>query len=340
MSVFHGGFWVERVDAHAIEPIRRAVRDYLFANVKEAHEHSLAFTTRRGAPVLHVAVRGRDADGKGYGLFHAKHAALGGLVARAAQARVHAYHYEDQAGSEGVTTFDAIGAAVADEQASWDDVAEALGLDPEDDSDLATLFAALPLGKLAEALGTTRGMLVEDIPYDTPSFRVSIVGDVSATAFDAYLASAPSVPAPRLRAWTARTVYFPASWAKDLEGLAARLGVATDEVLHAAWESEKEDLWRSAADLAPGGETVDEAPARPEPSPPPRLVLPEGVGLTDVDAPDLPAADEKASIDVAMPPACWSEVGDLAAHVDRSQSFLLQRAYRLARPRLFAATTR
>src|SRR6476469_2910231 len=112
MSDFHGGYFVQTVDAAVLEPIRRVMRDYLFRETKEAHLYEIAIATRRGAPVLHLAVRGQDADGKGYCIFHQKHARLGADIARAARANVFAYHYENQSGSEGVTTFDANGKQV------------------------------------------------------------------------------------------------------------------------------------------------------------------------------------------------------------------------------------
>ena len=100
MSEFHGGFFLLRVDAAIQQPVIDATRQYLVLQRLPVEPYRLTFATERGCPVMHVSVRGDNADDPGAYVWHTQHAELGGSLARAIGQPVWAYCYENRSGYE------------------------------------------------------------------------------------------------------------------------------------------------------------------------------------------------------------------------------------------------
>jgi hypothetical protein len=330
MSDFHGGFFIEKVDGSLLEPVRRAMRDYLFRETKHGHRYAIAFTARRGAPVMRVAVRNEDADGRGEALFHERHGRLGADIARACGATVHAYFYENQAGSEGVTTFGPDGAELANARASWDDFAEREGFG-DDDEGMGALLAALPLGRLAHKLNVERGLLEQTLPYATPELRVGLVGDVPRVALTEYLRSAPRERGGDPPPWPKQRVFVARPSLAEMDALCGRLDVSLGTLLCEALELAKFDLHGLPPSTSP-----TESPLAP-PTIPPRIlasvldVPEEGLDLDDL------ATGDHVGITVALPPTMGPHLRALAERLDRSISWVIGHAWRLSRARLHGA---
>ena len=331
MSTFHGGYLVTRIDPNVQELARRAVADDLEAKGIPLEELRLAFATRLGSPWLLVALRGGPADGKGACFFHYEHLDLGGAIARAVGAPVIAYAYENQTGFEATSSFDASGKVTWREEAGWDELADELGLVPGTPDAAERLRRALPLGRLSEAHAVPRALLEDALAYDTPACVVPLVGDADPSALARYL-DGPLLElprAPRVEPAATTKVYFDAVLLGEAERLSSSLGVSISVLFAAAWEHGKARLFETS----PG---VEGEPCLPTPaaSPPTELVLPD----TAPELGPLQEIDGKVLTSLALEPRAIEEIGALAAHLDRTKSWVLRRAWSLMRVRLHAAT--
>jgi hypothetical protein len=334
MSEFHGGFLIPLPVGDIESALIAAVRAYLIERRIEPRGLQLAFATRKGCPVVHVAVRGGLADGKGYATFHHQHRALGAAIARAASRKVWAYSYENQSGSEGIARFAADGSRESDEYASWDDIADQLEIG-DSDQEHARLMAALPLGRLARELGVPRSLLDMDLAYDTSTASVPLDGQRAPGTLASYLAGRlDSMSQPPLSEDQATAgIYFPKPMLDDIAALADRLRVPIGTLVWAAWEHGKPALYAEMRGL---GESFEQLPARAAPpaEPPPELLVPE-------QAPEVPAIASSDSTKVlariALPERVVGEITEQARFGDRSMSWTVQKAYLLARTRLHAA---
>lgn len=330
MSTFHGGYLVTRIDPNVQELARRAVADDLEAKGIPLEELRLAFATCLGSPWLLVALRGGPADGKGACFFHYEHLDLGGAIARAVGAPVVAYAYENQTGFEATSSFDASGKVTWREEAGWDELADELGLVPGTPDAAVRLRRALPLGRLSEAHAVPRALLEDALAYDTPACVVPLVGDADPSALARYL-DGPLLElprAPRVEPAATTKVYFDPVLLGEAERLSSSLGVSISVLFAAAWEHGKARLFETS----PG---VEGEPCLPAPAafPPTELVLPD----TAPELGPLQETDGKVLTSLALEPRAIEEIGALAAHLDRTKSWVLRRAWSLMRARLHAA---
>jgi hypothetical protein len=331
MSTFHGGYLLTRLDPNVQELVRRAVADYLETARVPLGGLRLAFATRLGSPWLLVALRGGPADGKGACSFHYEHLALGGAIARALGAPVVAYAYENQTGFEATSSFDASGRVTSREEASWDELADELGLAPGTPDAAQRLRRALPLGRLTEAHAVPRALLEDALAYDTPACVVPLVGDADPSALARYL-DGPLLElprAPRVEPAATTKVYFDAVLLGEAERLSSSLGVSISVLFAAAWEHGKARLFETS----PG---VEGEPCIPTPAafPPTELVLPD----TAPELGPLQETDGEVLTSLALEPRAVEEITTIAAHLDRTKSWVLRRAWHLVRARLHAAT--
>ncbi|MCU0675586.1 MAG: hypothetical protein MUE69_22685 [Myxococcota bacterium] len=331
MSTFHGGYLVTRIDPNVQELARRPVAEYLRAAGIPLDDLRLAFATRRGSPWLLVALRGGPADGKGGCFFHYEHLDLGGAIARALGAPVVAYAYENQTGFEATSSFDASGRVTSREEAAWDELAEELGVVPGTPDAAERLRRALPLGRLTGAHAVPRALLEDALAYDTPACVVPLVGDADPSALARYL-DGPllSLPrAPRVEPAATTKVYFDSVLLGEAERLSSVLGVSISVLFAAAWEHGKARLFETS----PG---VEGEPCLPTPAafPPTELVLPD----TAHELGPLQETDGKVLTALALEPRAIGEIEALAAHLDRTKSWVLRRAWHLTRERLHAAS--
>jgi hypothetical protein len=314
MSEFHGGYWIERTDDSMLEPARIAARDYIAKRVGTAGDSPthLRVATLGELRFVHVSFAGGEADGKGRAFFHREHGALGADLARATGARVHAYHYENQVGVEGVETYDPDGRQVHCEDAEWDEFARAQGIDEYDE-----LMAVLPLGQLAGALGVGRTLLDQTIPYDGEYVETSLEAPFAPDALTALLRRVPLAPVAAPANWRPQLLFFPASWIAEIHALAARLRVTEGAVLATAFEVAGPELWP--------GESTPKAL---------RLLM------VPAAAPSAPALDsgDKQSIRVQFPDRVLQDAQVRAVTADSSLSRIFHRAYDHARARLLMAS--
>jgi uncharacterized small protein (TIGR04563 family) len=336
MSEFHGGFYLSRVDGDVQAPVLAAMRAHLTGIALSSH--ALAFATRKGAPIMHCALRGPVADGKDCCFFHMNNEALGAELARAIGAVVWSYYYENQTGSEGIVRYEADGREAARAEHDWDTLADALGIE-HSAAGHAVLMAKLPLGVLAAELKVPRTLVDMVLAYDTPSCTIALDGDGAPGALARYLAEdlLDMPAAPSSEEGRSQSLYFPSTMASELTALARRLGVSVGKLLWAAWEYAKPELHANTPKVndtdEEAGATMDDRLVAPPPQAPTDLSVP----ATAAQAPDLAATDNKAKLSVVLPERVLEEIQTLAHFADRSLSWVVQRAYLRTRDRLVAA---
>ncbi len=308
MSQFHGGYIIMRADPDVVEPVRRAAKRYLRRAGCDLEDHRLTFAARAGYSILHVAVRGGEADGKGYCFFHREHAALGGHLAKALQEPVYAYSYEDQVGTESVARFDERGKQRSSCEIEWDDVGHVEGVD----------FLLAPL---ADELGVPSRAIEIDLAYDTPVLQVALNKVPAAKRVARYFANL--APAGDIGCESAEStpLFFPTNMAVEIRQQANRLEVPMGTLVWAAWELAKQDIVEDAA--------------FPMAAPPVELSIPE-------DAPQPPDLDYSKGSKVAVPLSIPAQIGEElrtgADATDRSLSWCAQAAWLYSRGQLLKAT--
>jgi len=319
MSHWHGGFWIPRAGSEIVEPVHNTVVAYFKKRRLEAGEMKVTFTTRAGVPVVHVAVRGGDADGKGYNLWNHEHAVLGGDLAKALRSPVWAYAYEDQTGNESVRHFDSGGKELSNTEQGWDDFGKTSGLD----SEVPEFWAALPLGKLAQEFELSRADLTVLLPYDTPGVSLTLDGDPNFVEAVNYFADGLMPMPDAARPGEAiRELFLPTTTAAEIARLTQRLGVRLGDVVFAAWSLAAPELYAKQESLVA-----------------PKVRLPTFLRLSDEGTvPALAATGgEKVALVVALPKSCAAQIRELANALDRMDSYVAQLAYRRAREALFRA---
>lgn len=319
MSEFHGGYFVVRTDPEIVEAIYERAKAYV-ATARGAAPQRVCFAWRPGSPVVHVALRGGDADGKGYAYWHEEHCDLGGHFARALKCEVWAYAYENQVGSEMTAHFNHEGRLERRVKASWDEFAGQLGLDPiaASAADSERLFSELPLGQLAKHLGVGRDLLDKALAYDTPSAEQSLDSPCNRHLLEHYFDEADGPPREVL-------LFFQEGVLEDLREVAYRSGLKPGEVVWLAWELSKPDIYQLPS-------LTSEGHLAPKPPRPPKWV---SVSVRASALPDCPEGGERVSIHVELSTRVAEEVKELADFLDRSTSWLAGQAYRMSRAKLW-----
>jgi hypothetical protein len=336
MSEFHGGFFLHRVDAGLQQPVIEATRSYFFQKKLPIEQHHLTFATQRGCPVMHVAVRGGDAEDRGYFVWHSENAALGGLIARAIEQPVWAYCYENQTGYEMVWRFSKDGTGGRASSADHGRLHEQLGLG-DTDSDWEYLKSRLPLGRLAAQLNVHRELLDKGLAYFTAACTVPLDGRADPEALAHYLAGPLAVmrEPPNPSGSKVVEVYLLAPVAEEAARLADQLELPVGTLLWAAWETAKARLHKDTKEVDRFGNPTGSM-RTPKARPPEEISVP---AKAEEPSP-LPASTERVKLTVMLPKHVLNEAQALADCADRSSNWALQQAWLRARGRLMAAERR
>jgi hypothetical protein len=128
--------------------------------------------------------------------------------------------------------------------------------------------------------------------------------------------------------WQPQSLYFPSTLVAELAGAAERHGAPMSRVLRAAWHLGKRALYERELPNAPPPDLG------PLPQPPPAAEPDPAFVKAAAPVADLARTTRKVKCTVAFPPETRAEIATMASGFDRTLSWTMTEAYRIARPRL------
>jgi hypothetical protein len=304
VSDFEGGFILERTDSGVAPIVYDVARTYLSRHDGGPVGRTLCYATSRGATSMALEVGGGAANGRGSMQWPDVHRALAKDLAVALGCRAWAWGRENQVGSEFVVGYARAGETIAEESAVWDL--------QEDD-------AAGPIGRLAHELGSWEA--AEGNVWVTQALDVPLDPALLTDYLRAFEVPTPG-PSPGVGTLS---VFLMQSVLADSAKLAGSMKVDLGAVFAAAWDLSRVEL--AAVTPNDGGVCVTFAPV----SAPLLRSSKKAPALGDGRraTPDL--------VPMQLPKRVIAEIRELALHADLQYGVVVERAYLLARERLWAA---
>lgn len=193
-----------------------------------------------------------------------------------------------------------------------------------------------PLVRLASKLGAAPDVLVRLLEDPvTHWLAVTAAPPQQAVAeLQSRLERAPLPAAPsRTESSVTCSFYLQQAACREAQALAKRLEISLGELIAAAWETSKAEVYGATPVY---DENFDEAPALPAPDARPIAALEIPSSAAPLADPPGAGAD-KVLLKLALSPRIVEEVQVLARAADRPLSWVMDQAYRAARARLHAA---
>lgn len=306
MSDFHAGFFIENTDP-AIHPAAfETLSKYCESRGYDKSRHALSWVSRRAMPfyLLIVTVDGMFA-GRENEAWVVENRDLAGRLAEALECDVWAYTFNNQVGHETAVRYDNGGTVQETLGGEWDD-------------------GAYFIPTLAEKYNVPKSLLAHGLIYGTPSVSAPLDDHCDTNLLVDY--SQQLLPVQRDETTgTPVRLFLSISMLDDMSRLASKRNCSIDDIVFDAWEIAKPLL----ADLKPPDYVWQD---------PPKLAS-RPLRLSYGDSADPPAMDqniEKVSYEFHLDPDARSELHEFAVYHDRSNSWVLQKAYTAARSKLYA----
>lgn len=195
-----------------------------------------------------------------------------------------------------------------------------------------------PFQRLASKLGVPTDILLRLVEMPVTEWMpVTSAPTPGAVAeLQSRLALAPlSDQPPRAEPSATFAFYLPEQMCREAQELAKKLKITLGELLAAGWETAKAEVYGATPVF---DENFNEAPPMraPDAHPAAGLEIPSSAA----PLPELSGSKDKVKLEIAAPPRMVEEVQVLARAADRAQSWVMEKAYSAARPRLHQARRR